>query len=74
MLKVRVNTEDDHGDDGQDKADNVRWLRGVWLYRIEPEDNDGQFRAACSGREPENEGLGRLERITDRQVDVVVGL
>ena len=57
-LKVRVNPDDGYGDDGQDKADNFRWLRGVWWYRIEPEDNDGQFRAACSGRE--NEGLRRL--------------
>lgn len=71
-LKVRVSPEDGYGDGGQDKANNFRWLRGVWSYRIKPEDNDGQFRAACSGRE--NEGLGRPGRITERQADVVVGL
>lgn len=57
-LKVRANPKDGYGDDGQDKADNFWWLRGVCLYRIEPEESDG---------------IRRLERITDRR-RIVFGL
>ena len=46
------------------------------MYRIEPEDtNDGHSRAAYPGLE--NEGLGRISRIgriTDSQVEAIVGL
>ena len=46
-----------------------RRIQDVCLYRTEHED---AIRTACSNRE--NEGLGRIRRINDSQVDAAVGL
>ena len=54
---------------GNGRSAFFRRIQDVCLYRIEHKDT---IRAACSDRE--DEGLGRIPRITDSQVDAAVGL